>query len=263
MSLLLIIQIISILVLVLSSILVGYPIYRHVRGEKVRNLESNSKKNREDPGDHFFLRKNTLFKSKDISLNELSEGIKQLIEYTHNLNPDYIVGLNRGGVLVGAYIALATTLPSKKFGRCCIYFENQNSIIECEIGKISGTVLLVDDITRTGRTVSEAIKYLQKSNKNIKVHVATIVAVTTDKNKRIIDSVDFCAIGVENSEIKLPWHFEGDPETSKHREKDDLKQAHISSVSFNGDEQVSSKGLSNYNVPQLGTVVYSLITSSN
>jgi len=169
----------------------------------------------------FFLSDNRTPSFYDhIEASEINSGVRELIKYCLFNNPDFIVGLNRGGVMMGAYISLSIGLPSKNFKRCCVTSSKENVYVECEFTELYGNVIVIDSITRTGKTMESAMFNLTKNYPNVKsISSATVVASTNDRGETICKALDYYVLGSKNINISLPWAFPYKPSENESRAK--------------------------------------------
>jgi hypoxanthine phosphoribosyltransferase len=150
----------------------------------------------------------TLLRGKEISKEDANTGLKKLISYANKFEPDFIIGINRGGLLIGAFIALALGIPSKNFKRCCVVPISGDSggyDIDCSANDLVGKVLVVDSIIRTGGSMTSTVKDLQKRFPSIEINTATLATVTDKDKKSVFEGLDYCVFGTQDRLLKLPW----------------------------------------------------------
>jgi adenine/guanine phosphoribosyltransferase-like PRPP-binding protein len=141
---------------------------------------------------------------KVLSVANASRGVVGLFEYASELRPDYIVGVNRGGAVVGAYLSLCLDVGDKRFATCYV---ERDGLAECgKQQELSGTVLVVDDITRTGKTLEILRTHLEETFPQIKKTVmATLVAAVDANGEPKFKKLDFAALLTKNQHLTLPW----------------------------------------------------------
>ena len=153
-----------------------------------------------------------------ISFKKATEAINKLNSYAISKNPDFILGINRGGSLVGAMISLNLGIPSSNFIRC--YVDNDNNNVVCPVEKLYGTVIIIDDISRTGDTLKLSSDYIKNSSKKIKeVITATLFTHVTSHNHPVYGKLDFFSFICDNPDILLPWNSR---KTSKRQQYDSI-----------------------------------------
>ena len=142
-----------------------------------------------------------------LSISDTNIAVRKLVDFAIHKNPDFIIGMNRGGVLVGAYMALSTGVPSKRFYRCCVTNSTSTGIdIDCDIKELYGKVILVDSIVRSGYTMDEVTKrILQDNNKIDKIFTTAIVTTVSKENQPVYSPISFYAFSTKNSLLQLPW----------------------------------------------------------
>jgi hypoxanthine phosphoribosyltransferase len=144
-----------------------------------------------------------VFVKEKLTNKETMNGIIRMINYAQHESPDYIVGLNRGGTLVGALISLYLDIPSEKFIRCSI---KKNKNIECDINKLNGKVLIVDSVIRTGKTFDIVTKYINDNATNIKkIKSASMVSSIKKNGSHNFNNIDYFAFSTYDSSLLLPW----------------------------------------------------------
>ena len=130
-------------------------------------------------------------------------GLAYLYSYASDYSPDHIVGINRGGVLLSAIIALKLQLSTEQFSRCMIVC-NKNKL-KCDNENISGKVLIIDDTSRTGGTLKMASDFLKNNPKVKSVRTAVIVTCLDENKAPLYKELNFSAFASLNCDIRLPW----------------------------------------------------------
>lgn len=128
--------------------------------------------------------------------------LRELLLYAKKINPDYIVGINRGGTMVGAIAALKLNIPSSNFLRCYV----DDKVVECHVEKIKGAVMIIDDISRTGKTLARVKNYFLEHNKNINKIIISTLFMYVEKDRPIYQEIDFFAYKINNKNVMLPWN---------------------------------------------------------
>ena len=140
----------------------------------------------------------------DIDSGELRTGMRKLKEYCNDIKPDYVIGLNRGGVMIGAFLALSMEVPSEKFLRCCVIDKN-NVTADFGSEKLSGKVVIIDDIARSGTTLDSATDHLVKLYPDVIFYPATIFSVVDENGEALSKSLAFSVFSTKNEKLTLPW----------------------------------------------------------
>lgn len=136
---------------------------------------------------------------------EFSEGIRELTNYCMVKKPDFVIGINRGGVLIGSYIALSIGLQSKRFLRCCVTVGSEDEV-ECDFKDLHGVVIVIDSIARSGVTMRLATEKIIERYKNInKLYKAVVVATVDEIGTPTYPGLNFYYFATTERVIKLPW----------------------------------------------------------
>jgi hypoxanthine phosphoribosyltransferase len=161
-----------------------------------------------------------LIQDKQIKDNRLlplatNEAIFELASFARSIKPDYIIGLNRGGVMIGAFLSLGLGIPRNNFIK--FYAEPRNNEIESEIqeGKIPeirGIVLVVDDMCRTGDTMRMVFRYLNSMEKIIKIYTASLVTAVEEYLVPTYHDLHHYSLATKNKNLLLPWAYEIRPD---------------------------------------------------
>jgi len=135
--------------------------------------------------------------------DKFSKTMLDFASFSKKFKPDFVIGLNQGGTMIGAGIALGLGVPNRNFGRC--YVNTREDYAECDIKNLYGKILLVDDICRTGNTMRLAKKYLSNEFKDtLEVNLATLVSVV-DPTENPSSLLTFYAYSTSNKDFRLPW----------------------------------------------------------
>ena len=141
------------------------------------------------------------FLSSSITSTDANQLMHELTSYAHRVQPDYILGVNRGGTMAGAFISLSLGVPSSRFCRVsCI----GNKRIELTADNLKGTILVIDDVSRTGETISKVVEHVKTIEGVEKVLSAVLVSCVNNENTNRSD-INHCVSLSENRDIVLPW----------------------------------------------------------
>lgn len=176
----------------------------------------------------FFTSNQRLLSDHEVAIADINKGIHELTKYCYRVQPDYIVGLNRGGVMVGAYIALSMGIPSRNFLRCCVTANGDDVEVDCVFERLSGSVVIVDSITRTGSTMNYAVSNIRDYYPDIEsLHAISIVASVDEDGVPLCEALNFAVFMTKKKNITLPWTaqkvIEEGPERAKHIKEEYLK----------------------------------------
>ena len=174
---------------------------------------------------HPFLTQSTL-NNNIIPMKAVNEAIKNVSDYSLDLLPDYIVGLNRGGTMIAAFVALFLGLPSRKFTRCYV----GEGEVDCSEASLSGRVLIIDDICRSGETMELAKSYVSSNWNNIeKIYTASLFSYVDENMRSSFREIDYYSTAVSSIDISLPWNEEP---TSRRDQFEKVKNEGIESLIY-------------------------------
>lgn len=78
--------------------------------------------------------------------------------------------------------------------------------IYCENRAITGPIVIVDDVVRTGRTLNKVKNFLRESYPDSPIYcVVLVVASNENDGDKIFDIVDYTPWFSDNKDITLPW----------------------------------------------------------
>lgn len=162
---------------------------------------------------------------ENIDSEQLNQGIRDLVVRAFQEDPDFIVGLNRGGVLVGAYLALTMGVPSNRFLRCCVTFDDDKENVECDFPELYGNVFVVDSMIRSGRTMSCAVKVIKEKYSGITtIFAAAIVTYTNADGSPKYKDLNYYYYFTHKKNLLFPWstseYVAEVPERYRHIRKD-------------------------------------------
>jgi len=157
---------------------------------------------------------------------ETGHGIRALTIYAEQLSPDYIIGINKGGALVGAAISCSLGIANDKFKMCGV--NAVNGELTCDLTAVKGTILIVDSIVRSGVTMANTIQMVEKfAGRNAKIYSA---AVVTSEAPKQYSKLSFACFRTTQKNFQLPWtnDYEGAEEgnQSLHRINEFNEVAH-------------------------------------
>jgi hypoxanthine phosphoribosyltransferase len=98
----------------------------------------------------------------------VEEAILALASYAKTFNPDWVIGMHVGGRLASVLVAKAAGIPKERCGyvrmttRKEITFERQNG--QKKVDVFDGRMLIIDDVSRTGRTFRNLKSFLVERN---------------------------------------------------------------------------------------------------
>jgi hypoxanthine phosphoribosyltransferase len=158
-------------------------------------------------------------------------GVISLEFYAKQISPKYIVGVNRGGWLLSTYLAQRLEIDRNHLLR--FNSDNAGELLD-DVNSINKTdsILLIDDISRTGDSLEVANDYLKIRfpDNNISVAVLAVCAENKMKKKNQITCYPYYT---NTPDIALPWSSEERKKLARERNF----QAGRKSISI-GDESV-------------------------
>jgi hypoxanthine phosphoribosyltransferase len=138
-----------------------------------------------------------------LSLNSIKKEIDRFIEANPSFfnNIEFVIGMSRGGLIPAVLVSTKLNKPL-----VTAYINKQDEIFFDRAEWIKDKkVLIVDDITRSGRTMFLLKQYLEKNSspKSIKIYTVYSVVPMRDKSYKI---------NISATEIKkdanLPWDYD-------------------------------------------------------
>lgn len=148
----------------------------------------------------------------NLSVIDIARAMKRMAEDAERYKPDYIVGINRGGAIVGGWLAKQLEMEAPIL-LIVNSDEPQARRVTARLGRngqLTGKIYLVDDAQRKGEHMREAAEYL--SSKHSGVMVRRAVLLQMDVTHQGPEAVAFRAPRSEfvgflttNGSIALPW----------------------------------------------------------
>ena len=98
-------------------------------------------------------------------LPSLVDATASLTEYARKIRPEWIFGVNYGGHMLASYVAEQIKLPKQFVGTIqAIGGDSPQLIPSDQQNYIGGSVLIIDDIARTGGTLERIRQFLLRAN---------------------------------------------------------------------------------------------------
>jgi hypoxanthine phosphoribosyltransferase len=140
------------------------------------------------------------------------EGISSLVEYARQLNPDWIVAVNPGGRLVSTAVAIQMRIDPTQclYVRCDPEFDAVTLAPGRVLPQFGGTILVVDDISRSGVTLELVKDYLMQINGTDRANARTVrfavLVMDVSHNVHHVDfAPDWALYKTYDSEFKFVW----------------------------------------------------------
>jgi hypoxanthine phosphoribosyltransferase len=130
-------------------------------------------------------------------------GVIGLEFFAKERSPKYLIGVNRGGWLLSAYLAQRLNIDRSHLLR----FDSGKGNFAEELISINrqDSILLIDDISRTGKSLQIAIDYLKKRFPDNDLSVAVLVVCEHNTMK---DQIACYPYYTKTPDIELPWSSE-------------------------------------------------------
>ena len=129
----------------------------------------------------------------------LLKGIKK-----NEKSEPFLFGVNKGGQFLAAYLAKRMQLAENHIVDC-VY--GPDAQVVCEDRDITGSIVLIDDVTRTGKTLNIVKNYLNKKYPN--AMIVSFVLVTAVPDQEAVGApasiVDYSPWVTGHLTVSLPW----------------------------------------------------------
>lgn len=177
---------------------------RYFPGVEVSKFLSDLK----DTYPEFLCRK--LSSSNELTENEAREGLSKIeyiisvIKNSSNHSP-HLIGINKGGGFLASYFSHRLDLHEKYIMKCDYRIDLKKIICEPR-PRIDGALVIIDDIVKTGTTVSAVKDYLSITYPNTAIFTLVLVVSEAAQEKFPANSLfDFVSWVSCNKEISMPW----------------------------------------------------------
>jgi hypoxanthine phosphoribosyltransferase len=147
-----------------------------------------------------------------LSVIDVERAMKRMTEDAERYKPDHIVGINRGGAIVGGWLAkqLQMEAPILLIVNSDPPPARRVTVRLGRNGQLTGKIYLVDDAQRKGEHMREAVDYLTSKNSGVAIRRAVILQM--DVTHQGPENVAFRAPRSEfvgflttDGSIALPW----------------------------------------------------------
>lgn len=153
---------------------------------------------------------------KEFSPDTLREALDGMTNYVAQLKPDWIVGLHPGGRFLSVYVASQLDIHPRQ----CLYlrdapsgsfeFERQTSWGRSNQPPFEGKMLILDDISRSGRTLSAVKRFMMMKNytEGFNLHmiqVAVLLVIAKAESDAFKFRPDWAAFRTDQDFFRLPW----------------------------------------------------------
>jgi hypoxanthine phosphoribosyltransferase len=210
---------------------VAFGFYSHIKKEKEKDREvaKNRKKNnitaiaksiikscqKVEPSDEGILAASSIF-----------IGAIGLEFFAKKINPKYIIGVNRGGWLLSTYLAQRLEIGRDKLLRFKSGEDAEKGELLDQATLIKGeSILLIDDISRTGNSLQIARDRLMEKFPGIELYIAVLVVCANNKMKSQITCHPYYTT---TPDIALPWSSEKRKKEARERNQSGKRSISIS-----------------------------------
>lgn len=141
----------------------------------------------------------------ELGLASIEVVLKGIIK--NSKSKPYLFGVNKGGNFLASYLAHRIDLH-EKFLVKCDYRVDFDRVMNCEKRVIfDEPVVIIDDVTRSGKTLGRVKSHLQKMypNSNIFTIVLVTVCPEAEVDFKLPMNVDYSPWFTRNSDVSLPW----------------------------------------------------------
>jgi hypoxanthine phosphoribosyltransferase len=121
-----------------------------------------------------------------VQVPSLREATEQLVEFAKEIEPQWIMGVNYGGHILASYVSAQIKLPPRFVGTIQSFYDDEPELIFAQQqNHISGRLLIIDDIARTGGTLERIRQFMLHRNSVDALHFSDIVIATLFVSDRV------------------------------------------------------------------------------
>jgi hypothetical protein len=166
-------------------------------------------------GHIFFVRVHDqakLVQGKRLTVLDVSRAMERMADDAQRFKPDYIVGINRGGAIVGGW--LAKRLGGNPPVLFVVNSDEPPSVrVLPQLGEgqqLSGRIYLVDDAQRKGEHMREAADYLSKTGQVTGLRRAVILQMYVshqgpESHTFRFPDCEFVGFNTRDGNVLMPW----------------------------------------------------------
>jgi hypoxanthine phosphoribosyltransferase len=209
------VYIISCGVFLLACIAVAVGFYLYIKSVKRAANTFRNKKSRSNKKDVKEIIESQEVESDGVlATSSTFIGVVRLEIFARNHKPKYIIGVNRGGWLLSTYLAHRLNIDRNHLLR---FDSDKNTLLENEAAILidrQESILLIDDISRTGNSLQIANRYLKSKFPNSNLSIAALVVC--DKNT-MKEEIIYSPYYTKTPDIELPWSSDERKEIARER----------------------------------------------
>ena len=114
-----------------------------------------------------------------VEISHANRMLNSFSNYVKNNSFDYVVGINRGGILLASYLGQQLEFPDNKIIRASV---NLEGVVVDKAKDLKGRILIVDDVCRSGTTIKVAADIISRNSEVKLIDTAALIDVC-NKNK--------------------------------------------------------------------------------
>jgi len=178
--------------------LVDYPVKRH---KNISTTIENIIHNRKLLSSTKLTQNEKLFNSAaDLGIGNIEFLLYKIINTEKKI---HIFCINKGGALISTYLAHRLHLDPKYLVKCD--YNKRTDKIYCEERQLSTPIILIDDVARTGKTLSKVKKHLKIKYPNVPVFCFVLVDASGNSDETSEHVVDYAPWVTNNKDITFQW----------------------------------------------------------
>lgn len=149
-----------------------------------------------------------LLSEQFLSPQKATAGLDAICAFASEQKVNKIIGVNRGGILAGAYVALKLKISDKNLLRCSAPLIDNPATCNLALEDLEGNILIIDDVCRTGKTLEKAKDKLVEKKPDINAKMVVIVSTEDVARRAESMGIEFYSYVTDRSDIRMPWHSE-------------------------------------------------------
>lgn len=139
----------------------------------------------------------------------------------------YLFGINKGGSFLATYLAHRMNLHEKYIVKCDYRVDFEKII--CEQRQIDGPIAIIDDVTRSGRTIQAVRNYLEQTYPGSKIFSVVLVMANLNSEGQSGDyaKIDYAPWFTKEKDVVLPWSHQPEYEINSEDYFNDIEMDQI------------------------------------
>jgi hypoxanthine phosphoribosyltransferase len=135
----------------------------------------------------------------DFGIGNIEFLLSKIIDVKKNV---HLHCLNKGGALIATYLAHRLGLDNKYLVKCD--YNKKTNKIYCENRADPNTIILIDDVARTGETISKVKNYLKQQYPDVPIFCFVLVDASNNGEENS-ELVDYAPYITNNKNITFQW----------------------------------------------------------